>query len=245
MLSLLQPTAATSGTLAMLPRAQLRLVALAVLLPAAVADCWSYQHPDDPRPETLDPIPSSWRRPPWGRVAPSPAHPRPVRSLAPHLAPHSALVLAEKVFARPQAPALPAVPARVCSVAAHGGKADNATLNTAAIHAAIAECAAAGGGTITLPGPGVWLSGPINMTGDHLRLVVGEGAVLRAATAVDDWPMATTGPDHPLNSTGKPTRQPFIYAQNSAGVSLSGGGVIDAVSTDPLLTFAVFPRLRD
>ena len=68
--------------------------------------------------------------------------------------------------------------------------------------------------------------------------------MLRAATAVGDWPMATTGPDHPLNSTGKPTRQPFIYAQNSAGVSLSGGGVIDAVSTDPLAD-AVFSRLRD
>ena len=178
------------------------------LLPAlalsggAAADCWNLQHPSDPRPDTLDPVPPTWRRPAWSHLTST--------------APPAATTLAQ------------AAPPRVCSVLHHGAKPDGKTLNTAAIHAALMECDAAGGGTVLLPGHGTYLSGPINMTGNHLTLEIAQGAVLRAATPLTQWPTATTNPDHGLNETGKPTMQPFIYAQNSVGVAVSGAGLIDA-----------------
>eukprot|EP01048_Picozoa_sp_COSAG05_P033001 COSAG05_NODE_12973_length_446_cov_1.164265_1_plen_56_part_10 len=33
------------------------------------ADCWSIQHPDDPRPDLPLPIPTGWRRPAWAHVS--------------------------------------------------------------------------------------------------------------------------------------------------------------------------------
>jgi hypothetical protein len=116
--------AATETVLRALPPQQLWMAMVAMMatmapLDTARADCWSVSHPDDPRPELLAPIVSGWRRPAWSHVP----------------------------GARPPPP-LPAAPPRVCNVLRHGGRGDGRTLNTAAITAAIAECRAAGGGTV-------------------------------------------------------------------------------------------------
>ena len=121
---------------------------LLLLLPTtALADCWTNQHPTDPRPATLRPIPPTWRRPDWGHVPPS--------ATSAAVAARQRLLWASPPDDLRASPSegRRASPAKTCSVLAHGGKADNRTLNTAAIHAALAECA--GAGSALLPGPGV------------------------------------------------------------------------------------------
>ena len=181
--------------------------ALLALFPLAVhGDCWDLQHPGNPRPELLKPDPSGWRRPAWSAVAPT----------------------------EPAPPPLPPA-ARVCDVTAFGGKGDARTLNTAAIAAAIASCSSSSSNdsssgqprrVVLLPGPGVYLSGLVDLSHTTaLTLELGEGAVLRSALGVADWPAGSLpDPDH-----GAPQYAPFIFAANATDVAIvsSGGGAVE------------------
>jgi polygalacturonase len=71
----------------------------------------------------------------------------------------------------------PTFPARVVDVRDHGAVADGATDCTAAFAAAIAACAAAGGGRVLIPA-GEWLTGPIHLRSD-IDLHVADGATVR------------------------------------------------------------------
>lgn len=91
---------------------------------------------------------------------------------------------------------------------------DGVTDNTAAIQAAInAAAGASGGGTVEVPAPGVFLSGPLTL-GSRVNLQIDAGATLEML------PMAqfTTYP----GSTSY-----FIYGKNVTDVEISGGGTID------------------
>jgi polygalacturonase len=77
-------------------------------------------------------------------------------------------------------PAPPRRGARV-SVASFGGAGDGRTLNTAAFARAVASIerrAAPGGAELYVP-PGVWLTGPFNLT-SRMTLFLARGAVIRA-----------------------------------------------------------------
>jgi hypothetical protein len=77
-------------------------------------------------------------------------------------------------------PAPPRRGARV-SVASFGGAGDGRTLNTAAFALAVASIqrrAAPGGAELYVP-PGVWLTGPFNLT-SRMTLFLARGAVIRA-----------------------------------------------------------------
>ena len=92
-------------------------------------------------------------------------------------------------------------------------------MNTAAIQAAVDECAGKGGGTVLVPA-GVWLSGSVGLkSGICLRLEA--GAVLRASDRLKDYP--TNGFKHlELGDT-----RSFLWAIKQSDISISGEGTIE------------------
>ncbi len=98
--------------------------------------------------------------------------------------------------------------------APYNAVADGVTTNTTAIQAAINAAAAAtsgvGGGTVELPGPGIYLCGPLTMK-TKVNLQVDSGATLMMLPRTA-WPSAGT---------------PFILGSSLHEVELSGSGTID------------------
>jgi polygalacturonase len=73
------------------------------------------------------------------------------------------------------------------SVADFGGAGDGRTLNTAAFARAVASIdrrRAPGGATLYVP-PGVWLTGPFNLT-SRMTLFLARGAVIRATQVISE-----------------------------------------------------------
>jgi polygalacturonase len=98
--------------------------------------------------------------------------------------------------------------------APYSAKGDGSTDNTTAIQAAInAAAGASGGGTVEVPAPGIYLSGPLTL-GSKVNLQIDAGATLEML------PMAqfTTYP----GSTSY-----FVYGKNVTDDEISGGGTID------------------
>src|ERR1700722_16188772 len=80
-------------------------------------------------------------------------------------------------------------PARF-DISRHGAVGDGKTLNTAAIQAAIDQCATAGGGTLVIP-KGEFLSGSLFFKpGVNLELL--DGAVLKGSTHIEDYMLKET-----------------------------------------------------
>jgi len=77
-----------------------------------------------------------------------------------------------------------AVPPPVCPARAHGALGDGTTLATAAIQAAVDECAGAGG-TVVLDA-GTYLSGTVRLA-SRMTLRIGAGATLLGTTDMADW----------------------------------------------------------
>lgn len=138
---------------------------------------------------------------------------------------------------RAAAPTQPRDPARVCDVRTFGAKGDNHTEDTAAISAAIAQCAGQAGGTVLFAAPGVYLSRPL-VIGDGANLRIEGGATLLAWGDISTWPNNTVSP--PYNGQGE-VGQNFIALAGSGinssthgcssnlfqNVHISGGGTID------------------
>ncbi|TVU03220.1 hypothetical protein EJB05_51251, partial [Eragrostis curvula] len=85
------------------------------------------------------------------------------------------------------------------SVTDFGGVSDGRTLNTAAFSRAVASIErrhAPGGATLYVP-PGVWLTGPFNLT-SRMTLFLARGAVIRATQDTSRWPLV-----EPLPSYGR------------------------------------------
>lgn len=128
--------------------------------------------------------------------------------------------------------AVPAPPKRGewVSVASFGGAGDGRTLNTAAFAAAVASIErrrAPGGGLLYVP-PGVWLTGPFNLT-SHMTLFLSRGAVIRATQDTSSWPLID-----PLPSYGRGREMPgkryksLIHGNGLQDVFITGAnGTID------------------
>lgn len=108
--------------------------------------------------------------------------------------------------------------AETCLPEDFGGAADGSTLNTTAIQQAIDKCSAAGGGEVRL-GPGVWLSGPLNLK-SNIVLNLLEGSVLKADNRNNDFVAAYIG------APAKPN-EAFLLANKVENVIITGSGVID------------------
>jgi polygalacturonase len=117
--------------------------------------------------------------------------------------------------------ALPRIPARSVRVTDHGARGDGATLNTAAIAAAIAACESAGGGRVVVP-RGVFLTGPIELR-SRIELHLERGAVLLFSPAFEHYPMVRTSYE---GGAAVRATSP-IWARGAADVAITGEGTID------------------
>ena len=117
---------------------------------------------------------------------------------------------------------------RVCDIAAYGAKGDGTTVNTVAIQRAIDACAAAGGGTVVVPG-GRFRSGTILLK-SHIVLKLEPNAVLIGSRDVADYlPGSAIGQGTTLGVDvfGEGKRAGLIVARGVADVSIVGPGTID------------------
>lgn len=109
------------------------------------------------------------------------------------------------------APKLPNIPAYSTNVtqAPFNANGNGVITNTSAIQKAIDDVSALGGGTVEIPGPGVYLTGPLTMK-SKINLQIDAGATLRML------PMA-----------GWPGTSPLLTLASLHDVEISGSGGID------------------
>ena len=105
--------------------------------------------------------------------------------------------------------------------AAFGAVGDNETDNTAAIRAALAFVGAAGGGEVVVPAPGVFKTGPMNLT-SNVRLTV-EGTLF----GIEDARLFPRVADLPSYDDMNPRCHPLVWAVHATNVSVAGHGVIN------------------
>jgi hypothetical protein len=129
-------------------------------------------------------------------------------------APFCLALLACAGLASAAPPALPNIPAYITNVtqAPYNAVGDGVKTNTTAIQNAINDVSAKGGGTVEIPGPGVYLTGPLTMK-SKINLQIDAGATLRML------PYATWNPTW--------ASTPLLSLASLNNVAISGGGGID------------------
>ena len=120
--------------------------------------------------------------------------------------------------------ALPAFADTVFLVTDYGAVGDGQTDNTLALTDAIADCAKAGGGRVTIPA-GIWLTGPLLLQ-SHVNLHIERGAMLVFSADFNDYPMMKLQASHADLST-----RPLLFGSNLTNVAITGGGIIDGSGT--------------
>jgi hypothetical protein len=114
------------------------------------------------------------------------------------------------------APPLPVIPNNTFLITNYGASTASAN-NATAIQNAISAATAAGGGTVEIPGPGTFMSGPITLA-TKINLQIDAGATLKAV-AMANYPNNTS----PAN---------FISISSKNNVEISGSGTIDGNGQD-------------
>lgn len=117
-----------------------------------------------------------------------------------------------------------------------GAKGDGTTLDTRAIQAAIDQCHNEGGGKVYLHN-GQFISGTIILK-SHVTLYVEAGAILRASSNLDDFPIMPS--KYPSYTGDMLTNKMLIYAEDARNISICGRGTIDGRGDD----FIKGPYLR-
>jgi polygalacturonase len=110
---------------------------------------------------------------------------------------------------------------KVFDVKDFGATGDGKTMDTAAIQHAIDACAAAGSGRVRI-GPGIYLTGPIQLKSD-VDLHVEKGALVLFSRNIDDYPRITAN----LGGADKTVRKSPITGENLVNVSITGPGIFD------------------
>lgn len=109
------------------------------------------------------------------------------------------------------------------NILSYGAVSDTTQLSTVAINAAVAACAAKGGGRVVIPA-GMFKSGTIVLL-DHVTLYLENGAYLYGATRLNDYPpRARPGYRSQKDPGGW---YALIYANNASHIGICGKGVID------------------
>jgi len=106
---------------------------------------------------------------------------------------------------------------KICDVHTFGATGDGKTKDTAAIQAAIDECAKTGG-TIKIEGAPTFISGPLQLL-SGVTLYIGVGTTLAASSDHIDFPEE--------QQFGELGRRAFVTAKNATDIVITGGGVID------------------
>src|SRR5579884_711892 len=115
------------------------------------------------------------------------------------------------------APAAALAAGKVCDARQYGAKADGVTKDTAAIAAAVEDCAKAGGGMVRLDG-GTFLSGPVLLK-SNITLEITKGTTLLGSPDRADFPH--------WRFARKDTVQPLVGAVDAQNVAITGEGTID------------------
>ncbi|HTU66768.1 MAG TPA: glycoside hydrolase family 28 protein [Steroidobacteraceae bacterium] len=115
----------------------------------------------------------------------------------------------------------PTFPDRVFDITKYGAVADGATLNTAAIAKAIAECAASGGGRVLVP-KGRFLTGAVHLQ-SNVELHVDEGATLLFDPDPSNYPIVFTR----WEGIELMNYSPLIYARRQKNIAITGKGTLD------------------
>src|SRR3954470_13534375 len=118
----------------------------------------------------------------------------------------------------------PSFPKRDFLVTRYGARGDGRTRADAAIRAAIAACAAAGGGRVVVPA-GDYLTGPIRLR-SNVNLHLEEGARLRFSTDPRDYPLVHTR----WEGMELMNYSPLLYAYRERNIAITGKGTIDGQS---------------
>jgi unsaturated rhamnogalacturonyl hydrolase len=116
----------------------------------------------------------------------------------------------------------PVFPDRVYSIVEYGAPTDGKGDSTAAIRAAIAACATAGGGTVLIP-PGAFVTGPIYLK-SNVNLHLEGGSRLLFKTDPDAYmPAVFTR----WEGVELMNFSPLIYARGEENIAITGDGVLD------------------
>jgi polygalacturonase len=109
-----------------------------------------------------------------------------------------------------------------------GAKADNKTLSSPAINAAIKKVSASGGGVVHCRSAGSYLVGRIEMQ-SHVELRISPSSMLQASDKKEHWtPFKYTAPPHCEDSTvTDSTRGGVFRAVEAHDFSITGGGKVD------------------
>jgi len=127
-----------------------------------------------------------------------------------------AVITLAEALAAPTLPTIPAYTTNV-TVSPYNAVGDGIVTNTTAIQNAINDVSAKGGGTVEIPGPGVYLTGPLTMK-NKINLQIDAGAVLRML------PYATWYANY--------TTTPLLTLSSLQNIEISGGGGIDGQGAD-------------
>jgi polygalacturonase len=119
----------------------------------------------------------------------------------------------------------PSFPAHDFNITKFGAVGDNRTDNTAAIRAAIAACAQAGGGRVVVPA-GEFVTGAIELK-SRVNLFLDDKAVGRFTRDTSKYPVVFTR----WEGMECMNFSPFIYAFEQENIGITGGGTIDGNST--------------
>jgi polygalacturonase len=114
---------------------------------------------------------------------------------------------------------------RICDVKQYGAKGDGVTKDTAAIQAAIDDCATTGGEVLIEHG--VFLSGMIVLA-SHITLDVDASATLLGSQDIADYPDRSP----PVTNTQlADCKKALVYAESADDVHIQGAGTIDGNAT--------------
>jgi len=116
----------------------------------------------------------------------------------------------------------PTFPNRDFDITRFGAKADGQTDCTAAIKQAIAQCHAAGGGRVLVPGPGTYYTGPVHLK-SNVHLEVAKGATLLFSDNFMDYlpPVLVRWEGEECYSLS-----PLIYANDCENIAITGQGTL-------------------